>query len=174
MCISAELVQLHSLVHCRTFKDPTDTYILHILSQPHIHANNRHTSYHFKDPLKYYDLGPNMSLIHFITDHMTEIRSAKAPLMPKQWAIFNITVRDRTAGHIRTCVQMDPNITCIPIIHFHLEVRRVTTILTFVFHQHPCFSSIKKVAIIIIQKYNSSYLLSEILTLISAMEQPKI
>ena len=121
MCISAELVQLHLLVHCGTFTDPTDTCILHILWQPHEHANNSHTSYHFKDPLEYYDLDPNMSLIHFITNHMTEIRSATAPLMPKQWAIFHITVRDRTAGHIRTCVQMDPNIchiTCIRIMHF--------------------------------------------------------
>ena len=52
-------------------------HILHILWQPHEHAN-RQTNYHFKDPLEYYDLDPNMLLIHFITDHMTEIRSAKA------------------------------------------------------------------------------------------------
>ena len=44
------------------------------------------------------------SLIHFITDHMTEIKSPKA-LMPwnkclGKWAAFHITARDKTVGHI--------------------------------------------------------------------------
>ena len=65
----------------------------------------------------------DQSLRHFITDHMTEIKLAKA-LMPgnkflSKWAAFHITVRGRTAVHIHTCVQMEPNIchiTCIRII----------------------------------------------------------
>ena len=99
--VYAPVYQLHLLIHCGAFKDPTDTCILHILWQPHEHPNNRHTSYHFKYPsiMFWSQTQVLQSLRHFITDHRTELKSAKA-LMPwnkclSKWAAFHITVRNR-------------------------------------------------------------------------------
>ena len=155
------MLQLHLLVHCGAFKDPTDTCILHIFGN---FENMQTTDTQATTSKIHYIIifwsqtQVLQSLRHFITDYMTDVKSTKA-LMPwnkslGKWVSFHITVRGGTAGHIHTCangakfwpiyMNLYNTVNIICIIQFAPRGIKVTTILSCALLQQPCFYSITK------------------------------